>query len=155
MNTRWDWAKSASSRHEGPLWLKPIVAAAPWITLCVLVLMMSLASGVFALSGGVVFELPQGLSKDAEGSELVALVMPTARETLVFFDDARFSMDDPQSLCAFLSQLTERARKKNEDSLLVLADKRVAGGEIFRLAGMAREAGLRKILFAEKKEEEL
>lgn len=132
--------------------LKPFCAAVPWITLGVLVLQMHLVSGVFTLSGGVLFDLPEGGMAEDAATGLVALAMPSKSETLVFFDDARYMLGDDSSAEAFCEQLAERSGRTNEKTLLVLADRRVAGGDLMRLARLARKSGVGKILFAEKRD---
>lgn len=149
----WGWGSrdAALSAHHDIAWLRPFVAAAPWVTFLVLLLMMHLLGGTLAIREGVVFELPDAGIGEGESSSLVALMLPMARETLVFFDDARFVLGDGQSMDAFRSQLSERAGKLKERTLLVLADSRVSAGEIMRLAAAARNGGIEKILFAERR----
>lgn len=130
--------------------LKPFCAAVPWITLGVLLLQMHLVSGAYTLSGGVLFDLPEGGVAEDASTSLVALAMPSKSETLVFFDDARYMLGDDVSAESFCEQLAERSGRTDEKTLLVLADRRVAGGDLMRIAALARKAGVSKILFAEK-----
>lgn len=152
----WGWgvrASGAASRHD-IAWLRPFVAAAPWITLAVLLLMMNLLGGTLAIREGVLFELPDAGIAEGESTSLVALMIPMSHETLVFFDDARFVMGDPQSMDAFREQLAERAGKLKERTLLVLADRRISADEIMRFAAIAKEGGVGQILFAERRRSE-
>ena len=72
-------------------------------------------------------------------------------ETLVFFDDARYTMGDDSSAAAFGAHLEDRVAKSNRKTLLVLADRRVATGELMKIAAMARRSGVGSVLFAEKR----
>lgn len=151
----WGWRseRSGGVRHDAAAWLRPFSAAAPWLTVMLLVMMLYMAGGTFTAAKGVLFDLPDGIMGEAEPAEMVALVMPTARETLVFFDDARYHLGDGASTQALGEHLAERASRSRGKTLLVLADRRVAGGELMRLAALAKSSGAKKILFAEKRKE--
>ena len=148
--TSWGWnAKRAKQEAQvGVAWLRPLVAAVPWITVGVLLLMFYLIAGTFTSARGVLFDLPSAGMDEGVRTKLVALVMPKPNETLVFFDDARFLLGDPVSVSAFGALLSERAAKTGERSLLVLA------GELMKLAGLAKSSGIERILFAERRETE-
>lgn len=156
--TRWGWSGSRSAKGIDRLaWLRPFSAAVPWITVGVLLLMFHLIGGTFTSAEGVLFDLPASGQTDGAQTQLVALVMPMAREhslreTLVFFDDARYVLGDSASEIALGAQLAERSAKTGDRTLLLLADRRVAGGELMRLAALARGRGIERILFAERKE---
>ena len=150
----WGWSLRpglGAPRRPATGWADALVAAAPWLTLLVLLMMFHLMSGAFAAAQGVVFELPGAGFGEGDRTQLVALVLPMTHETFVFFDDARYVLDDGSSLDAFCEQLTERAEKLKERSLLILADRRVASGDLMTLAACAKRAGISRILFAEKK----
>ena len=150
--SEWGWSEritGAAARHD-IAWLRPLVAAAPWVTLAILVLMMSLLGGTLAIRQGVLFELPDSGLGEGESTALVALLLPVSHETLVFFDDARFVLGDAQSMDAFRGQLSERAEKLKEDTLLVLADRRISTGDLMRFAAVAKGGGVAQILFAER-----
>ena len=153
----WKWTPERTQgiwRH-GTVWFKPIIAAVPWITVLLLLEMLHLLGGTFTSSEGVLFDLPDSTGlEEGEAASLVALVMPMPHETLVFFDDARYTMGDDASVGAFGDHLTARAAKTDRKSLLVLADRRVAMGEIMKISGIAKRSGVTRILFAEKREGE-
>ncbi|MBO7482835.1 MAG: hypothetical protein J6U17_02965 [Kiritimatiellae bacterium] len=156
--TGWDWNRERSARGGAVAWLAPLVAAVPWLTVGALLVMMHLVGGTLTSAQGVLFDLPaQGFSDGAD-TKLVALVMPMPRDnalgssTLVFFDDARYILGEEASEAAFGEQLAERAGKTGDSALLVLADKRVAGGELMHLADIARKGGMSRILFAERRD---
>jgi biopolymer transport protein ExbD len=138
-------------RFSAP-WLKPFSVAASWLTVLVSLLMLYMASGTFTAARGVVIDLPHGDAGDGgEATEMVALVMPTANETLVFFDDARYVLGDASSVAALADHLAERVSKSRFKTLMVLADRQVHGGELMKIASLARSGGVSKILFAEKR----
>lgn len=145
---------SASAAHHDIAWLRPFVAAAPWLTLVVLLLMFHLLGGTLAIREGVLFELPDSGIGDGESTALVALMLPMTQETLVFFDDARFVLGDAQSMDAFREQLAERADRLKEMTLLVLADRRISAGELMKFAAIAKSSGIGHILFAERRRAE-
>lgn len=125
----------------------------PWITVMLLTLMLYMLSGTLTRSEGVLFDLPEAGLGEGETTELVALVMMHGHETLVFFDDARYSTDDGAQLSRLGEQLAERAGKSSRKTLLVMADKRVPIGEAMKLAAIARTSGVEKILFAQRRQE--
>jgi len=149
----WGWAVQSDAKRLGRASdrIRAFVAASPWITLLVLLLMLHLASGTLTASEGVLFDLPESSAGEGEHTSLVALVLPMPRETLVFFDDARYVMGDVQSESALREQLTERSSKMKEQTLLVLADHGVKAAELFALAALARQSGIERLLFAEKR----
>lgn len=151
----WGWSPE---RHDGiwrhgARWMRPFVAAAPWLTVLLLLLMLHTIGGTFTLARGVLFDLPDAGLADGETTGLAAILMPMPHETLLFFDDARYMLGDAASVAAFGEHLAQRMEQTGDRTLLVLADRRVAGGELMRLAGVARRNGAEKLLFAEKKSE--
>ena len=149
----WGWSpeRSLGIWRHGAAWLRPFVAAAPWLTVALVVLLLHIVSGKLTAAEGVLFDLPSAASTDAVGEAPVALVMPVPRETLVFFDDTRYLMGDDASVRALGDQLAQCFARAPRKTLLVLADRRVASGELMRLAALAKANGVERILFAEKK----
>lgn len=152
----WGWNPGRDEgiwRHGAP-WTKPLFVAAPWVTLLVLIMLFWIVGGTLTTAKGVLFDLPsQGLS-DGEATDMVALVMPVAHETMVFFDDSRFMLGDSSSDQALSEQLAERLSRTGGKTLLVLADRRVVGGDLMKFAAIARRSGVERVLFAEKRQEE-
>lgn len=156
--TPWGWSaeRAARGRFGGLQWLHPFAAAVPWITVGLLMMMMHVVGGATTSREGVLFDLPDAGFADGVDTKLVALVIPMPKEprkTLVFFDDARFTIGDDVSLAAFAGQLAERTAKTDNRTLLVLADRRVSGGDLMKFAAVARKSGVERILFAEKRAE--
>lgn len=151
----WNWVtpRPAGLSKFGPRWLKPMAVAIPWITVMLLFIMLYLVSGTLTTAKGIIFELPEGDQLDGSASPLVALVVPSARDTLVFFDDARYSLNDRESVKAFGEHLASRVTKVDDPTLVVMADLRVTGGELSRLASVASVSGVKRMLMANKSKE--
>lgn len=149
----WNWRPERTQgvwRH-GSLSLRPLVASAPWITIGLILLMFWVIGGTIVSAKGVLFDLPEENLAEGEPSGPVALIVPIPHETLVFFDDSRYLMSDPNSMGALSEHLNDISPRLDGKPLLVLADRRVANGEIMKFAALARKNGIRKVLFAEKK----
>ena len=153
MKTSWGWTpeRTLGIWRHGAAWTRPFVAAVPFLTVMLLLLMLHFVSGTLTSAKGVLFDLPDAGLADGETTELVALVMPISHETLVFFDDSRYLLGDEASMRAFGENLSLRTEKSPTKTLLVLADRRVGGGELMRLASVARSNNVERLLFAEKK----
>jgi len=134
--------------------MKPVVVAVPWLTVLLLLLMLHVVGGTLVSSEGMLVDLPETDVGEGEATELVALVMPRERETLVFFDDARYLLGDENSERALGEHLADRVSRCARKTLLMLSDRRVTGGDLMRLAGILRKNGVSRILMAEKSADE-
>lgn len=152
---RWSPERTEGIWRHGAKWLRPFVVLAPWLTVACLYLMLHLVSGTLTIEKGVLFDLPDGDLAEGKSTELVALIMPTDRETLVFFDDSRYLMGDATSVSTLARHLSDRVLRAREKTLLVLADRRVTSGNLIKLAAIARRGGVKRILFAEKHREKV
>lgn len=150
----WEPKRTEGIWRYGAGWMRPIVAAMPALTVLLLVMMLSIVSETLTVSGGLTMDLPTIGVGDGEKTDLVALVLQMPRETLVFFDDSRYVIGDGASSHALADHLSERISRSENRTLLVLADRRVASGDLFALAALARRSGVRRLLFAEKRAEE-
>lgn len=131
--------------------MRPIVAAAPYLTVGLLLLLFHFVGGTLTASKGLLFDLPaDGAAADGVQTDLVAMVMPMRHDTVVFFDDSRYLLSEASSLTSLGDHLSERTRRDKSTTLLVLADRRVSGGELMSLASLARRSGVRQVLFAER-----
>ena len=154
----WGWrpAQAEGIWRHGERWTKPLFAAAPWITLSLLLVMFGLIGDRLAVAPGVVFNLPEPMGRQDAMPGATMLVLPSANVgenggALAFFDDARYTIGDETSAAAFVSHLEDRVSKSDHKKLLVLADRRVATGELMKIAAMARRSGVGSVLFAEKR----
>ena len=75
--TPWNWKPERAQGvwRTGPVWLRPFLAAVPWITVLLLVLMFHMVGGTLASSEGVLFDLPDSSElEEGEPASLVALI---------------------------------------------------------------------------------
>ena len=142
-------------RHT-PAWARAFVAAAPWATVALLVAMFAVVSVRVTAAPGLAFELPECEVAEAQDDDLAAIVAPVPGQedrALVFFDDARYVLGDPQSVALLREQLLSHVQAGSaRATLLVLADRRVSAGELMKLVGIARESGVRHVQIAERRE---
>jgi len=137
-------------RHGTPC-LKPLVEAAPWLTVALLLLLFHVIGGTLVSEKGALFDLPDTALSDGEVTGPVALLVPNTNNTMVFFDDSRYILNDDASVQSLIDHLKETQLRFNRKTLLVLADKRISTGDLLRFTALVRESGITKVLFAEKK----
>ena len=109
----WEWMPERTQgiwRHGAPC-LKPLAAAAPFLSVLLLVLQFHLSGGTFTTAKGVLFDLPAPGIAEGESTDLTALMMAMPLKTLVFFDDSRYILGDDASVKAFGEHLAERIGK--------------------------------------------
>ena len=152
--SQWGWtpARNLGIWRYGAGWSRPIAAAIPCLTICLLLIMMHMVAGTMTSYRGVLFELPDGVPSDGEASELVALVMPVQHETMIVFDDARYLLGDAASMRSFAEDLSGGAERRAGKTLLILADKRVSTGHLMEVVSAAKRSGVAKVLLADKQE---
>lgn len=159
-DSSWGWGLSQNEGiwKHGCAWAKPFFAAAPWVTLALLLVMFALMQGRLAVAPGVSFDLPEPVGAEAETSGLVAFVASMSRnrgappETLVFFDDARYPLSDAAARAQLRERLGERVAAEASGTLVLLVDRRINTGDVILLTGLAREAGVSRVQIAEKYE---
>ena len=156
----WGWrpAQAEGIWRHGARWTKPLFAAVPWITLVLLLVMFGILGDRLTAAPGVVFDLPEPVGRQTAAPDMTMLVLPSANMgedggTLVFFDDARYVLGDPQSVALLREQLLARVQEDAaRASLLVLADRRVTSGDLLQLVGIARASGVQRVQIAERRE---
>ncbi len=152
----WGWRirGRTSPKDALPGSVRAVSAAVPWITVLLLLFMLSLIARKITLSGGVLFELPGGSVEAEDFSETteVALLFPSGQGTFVFYNDQRYILEDESQASIFAEHLAERLRGVESPVLHVLADTRIRHGTLMKFAAMARACGVERLLFAEKKE---
>lgn len=144
-------------RFGGP-WAQAVIYSVPWINTLILIILLFLYHGRIAISPGIAFNLPSAPLMEGSHTGLTALMFAVTHESmareeaLVFFDDARYMVQDDEQMSTLAEQV--RLRMKNSDSkdFLLLADKRVTHGDIMRFVTILRNAGVAKINVAEKPE---
>ena len=154
--SQWGWtpARNLGIWRYGAGWSRPIAAAIPYLTVCLLLIMMHMVGGTMTSCRGVLFDLPDGALSDGEASELVALVMPVQHETMIVFDDARYLLGDAASMRSFGEDLSGSVERRAGKSLLVLADRRVPTGHLMEVVSAAKRSGVGRVLLAGKREDD-
>ena len=154
--SQWGWtpARNLGIWRYGAGWSRPIAAAIPYLTVCLLLIMMHMVGGTMTSCRGVLFDLPDGVQSDGEASELVALVMPVQHETMIVFDDARYLLGDAASMRSFGEDLSGCVERRTGKSLLILADRRVSTGRLMEVVSAAKRSGVGKVLLAGKQEDD-
>ena len=154
--SQWGWtpARNLGIWRYGAGWSRPIAAAIPYLTVCLLLIMMHMVGGTMTSCRGVLFDLPDGAQTDGEVSELVALVMPVQHETMIVFDDARYLLGDAASMRSFGEDLSGGVERRTGKSLLILADRRVSAGHLMEVVSTAKRSGVGKVLLAGKREDD-
>lgn len=156
----WGWRprRNEGIWRYGPGWAKPLAAAAPWVTVGLLVLMFHVVSGHCVSRPGTVFDLPSGKASADLQPEHVALMISVPRETaggaetLVYFDDARYLLSDDASVRLLTSRISELAGSSARRELLLMCDRRVSHGDVMKFADIARRAGVAMVQVAERDE---
>ena len=153
--SQWGWtpARNLGIWRYGAGWSRPIAAAIPYLTVCLLLIMMHMVGGTMTSCRGVLFDLPDGVQTDGEASELVALVMPVQHETMIVFDDARYLLGDAASMRSFGEDLSGSVERRTGKSLLILADRRVSTGHLMEIVSVAKRSGVDRVLLAGKRED--
>jgi biopolymer transport protein ExbD len=119
-----------------------------------------LATDRLALAPGATFSLPSAPASGESATlpDLVVLIMPVEREnstleeTVVFFNDSRYIFSDASSAAVFKSNLSKRASASETGVLMILADKHISAGDLLKLVDIARDAGVKSLQIAEKRE---
>ena len=126
-----------------------LLAAAPWLNLVLLTILLLVVGDRILVRPGVVFELPHAPFREGLRYGLTAVMIPVPRtngmETIVFFDEERFEMTTQ----AKQEQLAERIRARVEHEprreILLLADRRIPHGDVMALVNLARDAGVSRV----------
>lgn len=153
----WGWKPERTQGiwRYGASWSRALIVAAPFLSVLLLVIMFYVIGGTFTLCEGVLFDLPESSFSDADREAPVALVMPLGHDTMVFFDDTRYLLSESHSFDALERNISDVVMRSGRTTLLVLADKRIASGELMKIASSLRRGGMKRVLFAEKKTERL
>ena len=126
------------------------LAAVPWIDVLLVCALFIWVGTRLTLRPGVVFELPPAPFQEGLYESITAVLIPISRnaqqsETLVFFDDERYSLADIQQVqrlgAAMRTLLSHTARRE----LLLLADRQVPHGDVMAAVNLARAAGVQRV----------
>lgn len=156
------WAEQVRQHRSiyrfGGVWARTLLAAVPWLNVLTIVVLLLFVHGRATVSPGTIFDLPAATLHEGINSSLTAMMIAVTRdvaggdETLVFFDDERFSLRDPEQVALLADRLKERSALNSRRELLLLADRRVPHGDVMTFVNQARSAGIAKVCVAEKPE---
>ncbi|MEI7901047.1 MAG: biopolymer transporter ExbD [bacterium] len=142
----------------GGAWAHALLSMVPWIDCVIILVLMVLVNRRTVISPGVVFDLPRATFREGMYVGLTALMITVARdtpggeETLIFFDDDRYSTRDVEQMSVLTERVKSRVALGARSELLLLADKRVPHGDVVRFVNAVREAGVQRVNVAEKPE---
>ena len=144
-------------RFGGP-WAHALLSMVPWINSVIIVFLVLMVNHRTLISPGVVFDLPRATFREGMYVGLTALMITVARdtpggeETLIFFDDDRYSTHDGAQMSVLTDRVKSRVALGARNELLLLADKRVPHGDVVRFVNAVREAGVQRVNVGEKPE---
>ncbi|MDA3925449.1 MAG: biopolymer transporter ExbD [Kiritimatiellae bacterium] len=130
----------------------------PWIDAIIIIVLLLAVNNRLTIVPGMVFELPSAPLRGGTHDTLTAVMVPVVEdirrgsETLVFFDDERFSMNDEELLRHLSDKVRNRIQASSNHDLVLLADKNIPHGDVIRFVNIVREAGIRRVNVGEKPE---
>jgi biopolymer transport protein ExbD len=128
----------------------------PWVDFGVVMLLFLALSQRLTLRPGVMFDLPRAAFREGlhRGPSLVMISAQRAQgaETLIFFDDVRYQLDEPANVEVLRAELARAALRPAGRQLLLLADRRVPHGDVVTLVNLARAVGVQRVNVAVKPE---
>lgn len=137
---------------------RTLLAAVPWINFLIILLLLMVVHGHLMIVPGMVFELPEAPLRGGSRVGLTALMIAVTRgsgdgeETLVFFDDDRYVIQDEAQVAVLKERLKSHMIRSTSRELLLMADKRIAHGDVLKFIHTARESGVLRVNVAEKPE---
>ncbi|MFO7936153.1 MAG: hypothetical protein R6V06_00915 [Kiritimatiellia bacterium] len=143
-------------RHS---WFLHISSGIPWIDALIIIVLLLAVDNRLTIVPGMIFNLPEAPLRSGAYNTyngLTAIMIPvvhnmTSRsETLVFFNDERFSMNDEDFAKRFSSRIQERIHVSSSHEMLLLADKNIPHGDVMRFVNVVREAGVNQVNVGEK-----
>jgi biopolymer transport protein ExbD len=133
---------------------RELIAMAPWLNIVLLVIFFLMVNSRVLLQPGVVVDLPRAPFREGSPFGMTAVVMTVGgsrtlpgRE-IVFFDDERFLVAQPEQMRGLRSAFSARARRHPESDLIIQADQRVRYGTVVEIMNMALEAGVARVNIA-------
>ena len=153
----WGKWRSETLRHRytrGGWGGRALFAAAPWLNLVLLVVLLVEVNKQILVQPGVVFDLPRAPFREGMRYGLSAVMIPVARtngqETLVFFDDEPFALGVTNRQEQLAVRIRERVALEPRREILLLADRRIPHGDVMTVVNLAREAGVSRVNVATK-----
>jgi len=128
-----------------------MVSIAPWLDFVLLLLIFGLINSKLVLQPGVVVMLPEAPFTQGTGMGLVAVVLAvpdadTGRASgIVFFDDERFIVGNPEQMEGFAQALAERLGDHPDMPLVLQADMAIPQGTIVEIVNSASSVGVKEV----------
>jgi len=163
-NQRESWGEMIKGRRSvhsrfGNRWFQCFSGNIPWIDALIIVVLLLAVNDRLTIVPGMVFDLPSApLRGGGNHSALTAVMVSVVQDissgsdTLVFFDDERFSMSDEDLLLRLAEKVRDRVQASSNHDLLLLADKNIPHGDVIRFINIVRESGVRHVNVGEKPE---
>jgi len=152
------WSEAFRKRRSRARTL-PLFSATPWLSTVLILGALHVAHDRMAVTPGVMFDLPPApLTEGTHAGAATVLMFSVSRETLtgeetlVFFDDERYRIQDDEQFKRLSDRLGERSGIERYQEMLLLADKSVPHGDVMKFVNMARKAGVRHVTVAQKPE---
>ena len=149
---QWGKWRSDSLRNrfnQGGWGGRALFAAAPWVTLVLLVGLLLVVGDRILLRPGVVFDLPRAPFREGMRYGLTAVMIPVARTngqaTLVFFDDEPFDLGVSARQEQLALRIRNRVALEPRREILLLTDRRIPHGDVMTVVNLAREAGVSRV----------
>jgi len=131
-----------------------LVAAAPWISLILLVLLFLMLDYRQVIQPGMVIELPRAPFSGGTFNRMAMVVRaePSATDDSwverIFFEDSPFLSSSAEQMDKLAIILRSSAARYPGESLVIFADARVTHGTLMRVCQIAEKAGIRTVNFA-------
>jgi biopolymer transport protein ExbD len=128
-----------------------LLSIAPWLDVILLFLFFVYLNSRWVLQPGVVIELPDGPFREGSHFGMVAVAMSIetsdgrAAKRIVFFDDERFMLQQPEQKEALRRAFTARVEQHPDTALVIQADKHLPHGTVMEIVNMALDAGVGKV----------
>jgi len=121
-----------------------------WIDAIIIVVLLLFVNNRLTITPGMVFDLPTApLRGGTQATALTAVMIPVVHdvsvETLLFFDDERFSMNDETLEQRLAAKIRGRIQASSTHDLILLADKNIPHGDVLRIVNIVKEAGVHRV----------
>ncbi len=132
-----------------------LVTAAPWVDVTLLLIFFLLVTSRFVLQPGLQIRLPESPFNDGispYGLMAVVVVQATAdnrdAEEILFFDDERFVLGQPDAAEKVKRVLGAAAQNKPGQAMIIEADRQVRHGTMVNLINLAAASGIPQVYVA-------
>ena len=150
-------ATGLRTRFSPKSWVgQGLVSMAPWMDIVLLFLIFLFINDKFVLQPGAVIELEEAEFVDGlrPGAMLVVTSIKAsrkgARDEMVFFDDVRFLVAQPEQMESLQDAFRSTVRRRPGTGLTIHADRHVEHGTVMRLLNMAKRAGIKRVNLASR-----